>query len=137
MTDFFDRLPARFSVDLFCFIPTYCSSDKVMLRLACLYRKNNILVNLVESANLNRRYNVTNAIVNREVGQRVRDLRIAYPFTIEEFSEILGITPGYLGLIESGARGITIRHLIMISKMFQVSQEYITTGAVEHQSSFK
>ena len=108
-----------------------------MLRLACLYRKNNILVNLVESANLNRRYNVTNAIVNREVGQRVRDLRIAYPFTIEEFSEILGITPGYLGLIESGARGITIRHLIMISKMFQVSQEYITTGAVEHQSSFK
>jgi len=74
---------------------------------------------------------MTNATVNREVGQRVRDLRIKHPFTIEEFSEILGVTPGYLGLIESGARGISIRHLIMISAMFQVSQEYITLG--EHQ----
>jgi len=69
--------------------------------------------------------------MNNDVGQRVRDLRMEYNLTIEKLSDILDITPGFLGLIERGERGVTIPRLVELSKIFHVSQEYLTTGCGE------
>lgn len=77
---------------------------------------------------IKRRNKKMNAEINKDVGQRVQELRIKHDLTLEELSEFLGVTPGFLGLIERGKRGLTIRLLIMLSALFRVSQEYLTLG---------
>jgi len=67
--------------------------------------------------------------MDKEIGQRIRDLRVKSNLTVEELSDFLVITPGYYGLIERGERSLPIRYLVTLSTIFQVSQEYITTGS--------
>ncbi|MCD8157346.1 MAG: helix-turn-helix transcriptional regulator [Clostridiales bacterium] len=42
---------------------------------------------------------------NRLIGMNIRYERQLRNLTIEELSEIIGIAPGFLGLIERGQRG--------------------------------
>ena len=69
-----------------------------------------------------------NKELNKAIGQRVQEIRTRCNLSLEDFSVILDVTPDFLGLIERGERSLPIRHLVVLSTLFPVSQEYITTG---------
>ena len=52
------------------------------------------------------------------IGQKIREERIARHMSIDELSELLGITPGFLGLMERGSRGTTPLTLYKLSNVF-------------------
>ena len=54
------------------------------------------------------------------LGQRIREERQKRNLTIEQFSEIIDITPAFLGLIENGKRGLSIKKLIEIANYFDI-----------------
>jgi transcriptional regulator with XRE-family HTH domain len=68
------------------------------------------------------------AVIRKEMGSRVRQLRRALGITIDELSVQVDITPSYLGLIERGARGITVERLISFSKFFKCSADFLLMG---------
>lgn len=67
-------------------------------------------------------------MINQEVGLRLRMLRKAYNLSIDELAKTLNITSGFLGLIERGYRGLTLPRLLTLSKLFNVSIDYLITG---------
>ncbi|MCL2398159.1 MAG: helix-turn-helix domain-containing protein [Defluviitaleaceae bacterium] len=66
--------------------------------------------------------------MNEKIGQRIRELRLYYNLSIEELSDLLGISSGFLRLVERGERGATIERLAKISKIFNVSMDYLALG---------
>ncbi len=58
---------------------------------------------------------------NKYVGQRIREERNKRKLTIEELSELINITPAFLGLIERGKRGIRINKLCELADIFNMS----------------
>ena len=73
----------------------------------------------------------------KNMGLRLRNLRRSYGITLEDLAEQLMVTPGYLGLIERGKRGITAERLIYICALFQCSADYILTGDEKDNSVAK
>ena len=55
------------------------------------------------------------------MGSNIRNERKARHLSIEEFAELLGLTPGFIGLIERGDRGATPHTLYKISDVFEMS----------------
>jgi len=68
-------------------------------------------------------------IMDKEIGQRLQNIRMKCGMPIENFSVILGVTPEVLDLIERGEHSLPVQQLVILSNLFQVSQEYITTGS--------
>lgn len=64
---------------------------------------------------------------NKIIGSNIRFERQKRDLTIEELSEILSIAPGFLGLIERGQRGTSIRNLCRISEFFSISLDQLIT----------
>ncbi|MFQ9562753.1 MAG: helix-turn-helix domain-containing protein [Faecalibacillus intestinalis] len=62
---------------------------------------------------------------NIEVGIRIRALRERHNLTREQLSEILDITPKFLGDIESGSRGMSNNTLVKIANFFSVTTDFI------------
>ena len=54
------------------------------------------------------------------MGMNIRNERKARHLSIEEFAEMLGLTPGFIGLIERGDRGATPYTLYKISDIFEM-----------------
>ena len=66
--------------------------------------------------------------IRREMGNRVRVLRKARGLSIDTLSVQLGLTPGHLGLIERGDRGITVDRLMQVCTYFGCSADFLLTG---------
>ena len=64
---------------------------------------------------------------NKIIGSNIRFERQKRDLTIEELSEILSIAPGFLGLIERGQRGTSIKNLCRIADFFSVSLDQLIT----------
>jgi transcriptional regulator with XRE-family HTH domain len=69
--------------------------------------------------------------MNADIGGRVRELRLTYGLTVEQLAEILEISPGFLGLIERGRRGLAIPRIIKLSVVFRVTIDYLLVGRGE------
>ena len=54
------------------------------------------------------------------IGENVRNERIARDISIDELSEMLDLTPGFVGLIERGQRGTTSSTLYRLSEVFDM-----------------
>jgi len=67
-------------------------------------------------------------MINKEIGQRIRKLRISHGISMDELSSKLGITQGFLGLVERGERGASVRRLVAFSEIFNVSLDYLVSG---------
>ena len=67
--------------------------------------------------------------LRKEIGGRLRSIREASGFSIRELAECLDLTPGFIGLIEKGERGLSAELLINISSIFNCSADYLLTGA--------
>ncbi|MBQ8209449.1 MAG: helix-turn-helix transcriptional regulator [Clostridia bacterium] len=64
-----------------------------------------------------------------EMGERVRIARNSRGLSREALSEMLEISPLFLGYIECGQRGMSITTLQKLCKVLNVSADYILSGA--------
>lgn len=71
--------------------------------------------------------NCTSNDYNKIIGSNIRFERQKRDLTIEELSEILTIAPGFLGLIERGQRGTSIKNLCRIAEFFSISLDQLIT----------
>ena len=65
-------------------------------------------------------------ILNKEqlrilIGENIRKERLTRGMTIEQLSETLGQSPGFVDLIERGKRGVTSYTLLKLAEVFKVS----------------
>ena len=63
-----------------------------------------------------------------DIGNRIRTIRKKQKKTQSYYADLLYISPSYLALIESGKRTPTIEILAQISKMSDVSVDYLLFG---------
>lgn len=70
---------------------------------------------------------ITNANFNKIIGANIRYERQLRSLTIEELAEILGLAPGFLGLIERGQRGTTIKNLVKMADFFSITLDTLIT----------
>ena len=54
------------------------------------------------------------------MGENIRNERLNCHLSLDELSELLEITPGFLGLIERGNRGVTALNLVKLSEILDV-----------------
>ena len=54
------------------------------------------------------------------IGGNIKQERLSRGMTIDEVSELMNLTPGFVGLIERGERGITILNLCKLTEIFGV-----------------
>ncbi|MCL2421702.1 MAG: helix-turn-helix domain-containing protein [Defluviitaleaceae bacterium] len=55
------------------------------------------------------------------IGENIRNERISRNISIDELAEMIGLTPGFVGLIERGQRGTTSNTLLKLSDVFSIS----------------
>lgn len=67
---------------------------------------------------------------NKIIGSNIRFERQKRDLTIEELSEILNIAPGFLGLIERGQRGTSIKNLCKIANFFSITLDELITKSL-------
>ena len=70
----------------------------------------------------------TNNVNNQSIGESVRNKREKLRLTREEFAEILGLSPLYIGQLERGERQMSLDTLIKISSCLHVSADYLIYG---------
>ncbi len=70
---------------------------------------------------------------NKIIGANIRYERKKRDLTIEELSDILAIAPGFLGLIERGQRGTSIKNLCRIADFFSLTLDELITRYVEEE----
>jgi transcriptional regulator with XRE-family HTH domain len=75
---------------------------------------------------------MTKEFLRKLVGNNIRNERTASNMTLYEFSERLGLTPGFVGLIERGKRGATAYDLYKISEVFKISVDDLFLCAPEN-----
>lgn len=62
------------------------------------------------------------------IGNRIRLAREELGITRENLSELVDITPYYLGQIERGERNMSVKTLIKISGSLKISIDYLVYG---------
>jgi len=58
--------------------------------------------------------------IRRTIGRNIRAERDFRRLSIEEFAELMGLTSGFIGLIERGQRGTTPLTLFKAAKIFNI-----------------
>ena len=70
------------------------------------------------------------SISNKEIGERVRDVRKARELTQTQLGEILGIPYTNVSAIERGTRGVSLQQLVKLCRALDVSpDEVLSTSA--------
>lgn len=65
---------------------------------------------------------------DKTAGKRIRDRRIELNLTIEDLAEMMGLSTGFVGLVERGERFVISKNLIKLSDILGVSTDYILKG---------
>lgn len=74
---------------------------------------------------------------NKIIGSNIRFERQKRDLTIDELSEILDIAPGFLGLIERGQRGTSVKNLCRIANFFSITLDNLITCTLSESSVVK
>ena len=69
-------------------------------------------------------------ISNKELGLRVRQLRLDRDMTQEEVAKAIGVTAGYISNVENGRNLMTLRMLSYYAELTGVSLDYLA-GSVD------
>lgn len=64
----------------------------------------------------------------KEIGQRIRELRDSYGYTQQQMAEMLNLTTEHFRSVESGRRGVTADTLKKVKRIFNVSADYLLDG---------
>ena len=62
------------------------------------------------------------------IGENIRKERISRNISVEELAEMLGLTAGFLGLIERGLRGTTQMTMFKLAGIFDVPMDTLFYG---------
>lgn len=73
----------------------------------------------------------------KELGKRIRDLRLKKKLTIEKLCELLEVSPSFIGLVERGTSGISLEKLCRLSEIFDVSTDYLIKGTPDIEKTTK
>lgn len=68
---------------------------------------------------------------NKIIGANIRYERKLRDMTIEELAEVIGMAPGFLGLIERGQRGTTIKNLCKLADFFSLPLDDMVKRSLE------
>lgn len=71
------------------------------------------------------------------IGSNVRFERQKRDLTIEELSEILNMAPGFLGLIERGQRGTSLKNLCRIADFFSITLDDLVKRYISEEFEVK
>ena len=71
----------------------------------------------------------------KEIGSRIRNQREALGLSREKFSEIVGLSPYYIGQIERGDRNMSLDTLIKISSSLNISIDFILKGYTHYMEN--
>ena len=64
----------------------------------------------------------------REIGKRISDRRKSLGYTQEQLAEMMDVSIQMISNLERGNKAIKIDNLLKVSKLLQVSTDYILTG---------
>jgi transcriptional regulator with XRE-family HTH domain len=64
------------------------------------------------------------------LGARIREERTKRGLTIEELSELIDVSPSFLGLVERAERGLGFDKVFRLSKCLDVSIDSLVTNSV-------
>ena len=67
------------------------------------------------------------------MGNRIRELRRKNGMTQEQLAEKLEISSKHMSCIERGLSGMSIEHLSNLSKVLNVSLDYLVNGSIENK----
>ena len=65
----------------------------------------------------------------QEIGKRIQNRRKSLGFTQEQIAEMMNVSVQMVSNLERGNKAIRIDNLLSISRILQVSTDYILTGA--------
>ena len=55
------------------------------------------------------------------------NIRYDRGLTIDDFAKVIGMAPGFLGLIERGQRGTSVKNMVAIAEFFDISLDDLIT----------
>lgn len=61
------------------------------------------------------------------IGSNIRYERRRRGLTIDDFAKVIGMAPGFLGLIERGQRGTSVKNMVAIAEFFDISLDDLVT----------
>ncbi|MCL2610648.1 MAG: helix-turn-helix domain-containing protein [Defluviitaleaceae bacterium] len=60
-------------------------------------------------------------VFNKEnLGKTIKKYRLAYDLSVNELAELLGLSATFVGLIERGERGVSLKNMVCLTKIFDV-----------------
>lgn len=66
--------------------------------------------------------------INIKIGENIRNRRMAINMPLEELAKLLELTPGFLGLVERGHRGISTKILLKIVNVLNITMDELFNG---------
>ncbi|MCL2610680.1 MAG: helix-turn-helix domain-containing protein [Defluviitaleaceae bacterium] len=54
------------------------------------------------------------------LGNTMKKYRLAYDLSVEELARLLGVSSAFVGLIERGERGLSLKNLVRLTEIFDV-----------------
>ena len=72
----------------------------------------------------------------KEIGKRITKIRNELDMTKEQFARHIGITPQYLGTLESGENCFSIEKLIQFCKKVNISTDYLLLGKISFSDNY-
>jgi len=64
----------------------------------------------------------------KEIGIRLKEQRKKSRLTNERLSELVGVSPSFIGLIERAASGVSLENLYKLAQLYNCSLDYLITG---------
>ncbi len=73
---------------------------------------------------------LTKGELAKRMGLNLRRLRLEHKLPIRDLAQMMGVTPGYLGLIENGKRGLTPFMMYKVGEILDIfiSELFETRG---------
>ncbi len=68
--------------------------------------------------------------MNKDLGKKVKELRIANHLTQDQVAKALGVTPGYISNVENNRSLMTLRMLTYYAQLTGMSLDYLA-GAID------
>lgn len=63
----------------------------------------------------------------KTIGSNIRYERKLRGLTIDDFAKVIGMAPGFVGLIERGQRGTSIANMVRIADFFDITLDELIT----------
>ncbi|MDO5388648.1 MAG: helix-turn-helix transcriptional regulator [Clostridia bacterium] len=63
----------------------------------------------------------------KTIGSNIRYERKLRGLTIDDFAKVIGMAPGFVGLIERGQRGTSIANMVRIAEFFDITMDELIT----------